>query len=269
MLPKANHHTHTCFCDGTDTPEEVVLHALSLGFSHLGFSGHSDPEGGVPMDQDAYRREISRLKEKYRDRIEILLGVEQDLYAPEENLKGLDYWIGSTHFIRTGDKRTAVDHTPGMITALCEDAFGGDWNALCRAYYREEAQIFDRTRCTFVGHFDLVTRFNDQLHTIDEESAPYLRCALEAMEYLAREERVPFEVNTGALNRGRRQVPYPAPALLRALKEFGGEILLSSDAHQKEKLDGAFDRAAEFALAAGFDHANILTGHGLVSYPLR
>ena len=40
MIP-CNYHTHTCFCDGKDTPEEMVLEAIRLGCKALGFSGHS------------------------------------------------------------------------------------------------------------------------------------------------------------------------------------------------------------------------------------
>ncbi len=36
----ANFHTHTVFCDGRNTPEEVVLSAIEKGFSAIGFSGH-------------------------------------------------------------------------------------------------------------------------------------------------------------------------------------------------------------------------------------
>ena len=35
-----NLHTHTTFCDGKNTPEEMVRAALSLGMDSLGFSGH-------------------------------------------------------------------------------------------------------------------------------------------------------------------------------------------------------------------------------------
>lgn len=50
--------------------------------------------------------------------------------------------------------------------------------------------------------------------------------------------------------------------LLKSLKDFGGEIMINSDAHQKELLNGAFDEAVEAALTCGFDHVNILTKEG-------
>lgn len=36
-----NLHTHTCYCDGADTPEEIVVAAINKGFESIGFSGHS------------------------------------------------------------------------------------------------------------------------------------------------------------------------------------------------------------------------------------
>ena len=40
-LIKSNVHTHTVFCDGADTPERMVLAAISAGMDTLGFSHHS------------------------------------------------------------------------------------------------------------------------------------------------------------------------------------------------------------------------------------
>lgn len=36
----ANFHTHSTFCDGKNTPEEIVLAALEKGFVSIGFSSH-------------------------------------------------------------------------------------------------------------------------------------------------------------------------------------------------------------------------------------
>ena len=38
---KRNYHTHTDFCDGQNTPEEMAEAAAKKGFTALGFSGHS------------------------------------------------------------------------------------------------------------------------------------------------------------------------------------------------------------------------------------
>ena len=261
----ANYHTHTTLCDGADTPEAMAEEAFRRGFTHLGFSGHMDPD--IHMDWAVYRAEIARLREVYRGRMEILCGVELDnLYDPA-CAPGAEYVIGSTHFIDAPrGPLLSVDASPADLRMLAEECFSGDYLRLSAAYYRLEAQVYDRTHCTFVGHFDLITRFNDDLRVIDEESPAYLGPALEAMEHLVR-RGVPFEINCGAVSRGRKKELYPNRRLLRALRDFGGEIVISSDAHSKALLDGAFGLAVETAMACGFTHTNILTGGG--SRPVR
>ena len=147
------------------------------------------------------------------------------------------------------------------VRTVAEEFFGGDYYKLSKSYYDLVSRVYDRLHCTFVGHFDLVTRFNDSMHFLDEEDPRYRMPALEAMEYLVK-EGVPFEINCGALNRNRKKELYPNMFLLKNLREFGGEILINSDAHQKELLDGGFDVAVERALACGFTHINILTRRG-------
>ncbi len=275
---KANFHTHTILCDGADTPEEVAERAWSLGFETLGFSGHMDPD--IHMELPEYLRQVRTLQKQYEGRMEILCGMELDLLYVEEvfgtdwdgrsaplgfdaedsSLAPLDYWIGSTHFIKTADGTLIpTDLSFQALEEGCRNYFHGDYYKMAAAYYELEASVYEKTRCTFVGHFDLITRFNDSNPFLDETDPRYTQPALTAMEHLV-QQGVPFEINCGAVNRGRKKELYPNCFLLKALKEFGGEILISSDAHQKELLNGAFDTAVEAARAAGFTHVNVLTG---------
>jgi len=256
----ANFHTHTNLCDGKDSPEDVVLYAIGLGFRGLGFSGHMDQD--ISMDINEYYKEIDRLKAVYGDRIEILCGVELDTLYDPECAKEAEYIIGSTHFLDVeSEYPCSVDYKADQFSMLCQEFFGGDYYRLSKAYYELEAQVYDRLKCDFVGHFDLVTRFNDSMHYLNEEDPRYLGPALEAMEYLV-SQGIPFEINCGAVNRNRKKELYPNRMLLKALKDFGGEILINSDAHQKELLNGAFDTAVQTAIECGFSHTNILTKKG-------
>lgn len=253
---RANFHTHCTMCDGTSTMQEMLDAALSRGFTQLGFSSHVDPD--IPLDWKLYRDRVRRLRVANADRIDILLGAELDNLWEPERCPGAEYIIGSTHYLPVGPPReTSVDIAPETLERCCREHFGGDWYALTRAYYDFEAQVVERTRCTFVGHFDLVTRFNDQMRAFDETSPAYLGPALEAMEHLVA-QGVPFEINCGAINRGRKAEPYPRRELLRALRDFGGEIVISSDAHEASLIDGGFDAAIALAIECGFTHTNIL-----------
>lgn len=253
---KANFHTHSTFCDGKNTPAEIAAFAAHSGFTHLGFSGHMDAD--VSMDIDAYYREIRRLQQEYLGQMDILRGIELDVLYPKDCLYGAEYCIGSTHFLDVDSPTPlSVDDTPAILQKLCREHFGDDYYALSRAYYRLEGSVYDRTGCTFVGHFDLVTRFNDELLFLDEADPRYQKPAMEAMEYLV-SQGVPFEINCGAVNRNRKREYYPSNFLLRALKFFGGRIIINSDAHDMRLLTGAFEGAVRTAISCGFTHTNII-----------
>ena len=264
---RANYHTHTVFCDGDNTAQEMVERALELDFCHLGFSGHMDEE--IHMDWPAYVAEVMRLRAAYAGQLDILCGVELDTLYDPTCCPGAEYVIGSTHYVDVDVPFSrAIDSSAELSQRLCDECFGGDWYALCRSYYETEAQVADRLHPTLVGHFDLITRFNDQLHAFDEDDPRYLGPALEVMEYLV-ERGLPFEINCGAHNRGRKAELYPRQSLLQALHDFGGEIYINSDAHQTACLAGSFDVAAERARACGFTHVCVLEHDALGTVQVR
>ena len=85
---KANYHTHSTYCDGKDSLEEMTLTAIDKDFDILGFSGHCytffDEEYCMSKEKTLkYRAEIDSLKEKYDGRIRLLRGIEQDMYSHE------------------------------------------------------------------------------------------------------------------------------------------------------------------------------------------
>lgn len=270
-----NYHTHCTFCDGENTAEEMVQEAIRLGFERIGMSSHADtwfdPE--YRLDTAGYLAEIARLREVYRSRIDVICGVEAENLGAEDPAGGrihlgevdaagkAEYRIGSTHYLHVGDRYVAVDNTESEFRFLAEEYFRGDYYALSRAYYDLESKVVENTECTFIGHFDLITRFNDTLRVLDETSKAYLDPALEVMRALT-ETGIPFEINMGAFARGRKKEPYPSRYLLKKLHEFGGRIVISSDAHRRELLSGGFREAQEAAKACGFTHTNILVREG-------
>ncbi len=119
-------HVHTTFCDGKDTPEDIVIEAISRGMKKIGFSGHSytsfDEEPCMSVEgTQRYRDEIHRLKEKYHSQIEILCGIEQDYYA-DIQAEGYDYVIGSVHYVLIDGRYYTFEHnhefTPAMMTHM-------------------------------------------------------------------------------------------------------------------------------------------------------
>ena len=238
-------HTHTRYSDGKNTPEEMVRAALSLGLSEIGISDHSytffDESYCVKKEEiAAYRAEIRALKEKYAGKISVLCGVEQDLFSAEPTT-GYDYVIGSVHYIKCGEKYYPLDCSKEEFAALCEGCFGGDYIALAEEYFSLVSAYAERADVGIIGHFDLVTKYNEGNALFNEEDPRYLRAAKSAADKLLAAGKI-FEINTGAIARGYRSAPYPAPALLKYVEERGGVTILASDAHTTAGIAFAFDK---------------------------
>ena len=241
-----DYHVHTRWSDGRDTAEEMVLSAIRLGMAEIGFSDHTPmpyPADWTmkPEELPLYKEEIRALAEKYGDRISILCGVERDALSPDMDVN-FDYVIGSTHVIPGPDGALlAVDHSAGMTEANVREHCGGDGYAYAEAYFASEARVVELTHCDIIGHFDLVAKYNETLHSFDE-SHPRYRAAWQAAADRLLETGVPFEINTGAIARGCRSIPYPAPEIREYLAAHGAKFILSSDSHATETIGYQFEK---------------------------
>ena len=270
MKLQSNAHCHTTFCDGRNTPEEMIHAALARDFVSLGFSIHGwTPYEPTPvnMEKEAeYRAELRRLQEKYRSQIEILIGAERD-YLYERDFSGYEYLIDSAHCLLRDGEYLYVDGPEERTEENVRRFFGGDYYAYCRAYFEQEAELCARSDAAFIGHIDLVSIFNGNGKHFDETDPRYLKPALEAVEIAVR-RGIPIEMNSGGINRGYRTMPYPGPALLKHIRALGGEIIINSDAHRADHLDGGFETCIQTARACGFDHALRLRTSGFEEVPL-
>lgn len=256
---KCNFHTHCSYCDGKDAPEELVQAALKKGFSSLGFSSHSytemDKEFALsPEAAEKYRAEIAELKQKYKGKIEIFCGIEQD-YFSDEPTEPYDYVIGSVHYVKKNGEYIAVDYTAEIVKNAVERLYGGDFDALAEDYFALVSCVVRKTNADIIGHFDLVSKYSEKNGYT--ESPRFLRAAEKAVKALIPYGK-PFEINTGSMARGARSVPFPSYAILKIIYENGGKIILSSDCHDKGYLDFAFDTAVKTAYGIGFRECQIL-----------
>ncbi len=251
---RSNLHTHTSFCDGAAAPVEYINNALSLGFTALGFSGHShtpfDSEYCLPANYAKYQEEILRLKEQFEDKIYIALGLERDIHSVVDKFE-YDYVIGSTHYILKNGKYISVDRSNEYFVNVIKEIYGGNALNFAKDYYATQADVIKKTKGNIVGHFDLIRKYNYNNKYFDENNREYINAALEALEAVCEDADI-FEINSGAAARGANPVPYPAPFLLRCLKEKGKYIIISSDAHKPECLNAGFDVALQMAKDAGF-----------------
>lgn len=270
MNLRANAHCHSIYCDGKSPPEDMIRYALKRNFLSLGFSIHGwTPYELVPVTLEkeaAYRAELCRLRGLYGQRLEILIGAERDALYPRD-FSAYEYLIDSTHWFIQEGVYICVDDSEEKMVENVRAHFGGDYYAYCRGYYRQVAAVCARSDAAFIGHIDLVGKFNEGNRYFDESDARYLKPALEALD-CALEKHLPIEMNTGAISRGLKRQPYPAPPLLAHIRARGGEILINSDAHSARHLDFGFEKCVQLTRACGFDHVLRLRRSGFEAVPL-
>jgi len=267
MKYKQNLHTHTHYCDGADSPEEMILAAIEKGYTSVGFSGHSymhySPGHSMSLEgtQD-YCRTIRMLADTYKEQIDVYCGLEYDYYS-EIDLSGYDYLIGSVHYFLIDDAYIGFDRSQQEVQRVINTCFGGDGMKYARAYYEMLAKLPQRGHFDILGHADLITKHSENICFFDESSKEYQRYVIEALEALA--GKIPyFEVNTGAIARGYRTTPYPSPFILKELKRLGFGAVLTSDCHDRNLLDCYYENAVQLLQNCGFSEQFILTRQGFV-----
>ncbi len=240
-------HVHSTFCDGENSPEELVLSAIEKGLRRIGICVHSPVafDSGYFLAEDRFpefQAEINRLKEKYKDEIAVLCGIELDIFSAVDT-SGFDYVIGSVHYVEADGEFFSVDDTFEKLEEGCRRHFGGDYLALAEKYFETVAEVAEKTACDIIGHFDLVEKFNAGNRLFDENDPQYIAAWKAAADRLLKYGK-PFEINTGGISREYRAVPYPAPQIVDYIADGGGRFILSSDAHSADAIVFDFEKYA-------------------------
>ena len=262
-------HTHTDFCDGLNTAEEMVQAALERELCALGFSGHSYTafDESYCMSRTAtiaYRDEIARLKVKYQKQIALFCGIEQDFFSCQPT-EGYDYIIGSVHYLSDAarDKYYTIDYTDRQLSACLVELCGGNQELFAEKYFEQVAQTAQCIRPDIIGHFDLLRKLNAGNRFFDENSYSYEQAAKAALRVCAAAGCL-LELNTGGAYRGYRKDFYPAERELAYWRDLGGDVIITSDAHDTAALCFGFDEARRVLHAAGFNRQAVLSDRGFI-----
>jgi histidinol-phosphatase (PHP family) len=248
-----NLHTHCTLCDGKSTAEEVVLSAIEKGFTSLGFSSHGFTDFDQRFclqDYDSYIRTLSALREKYKKDITIYIGVEEEAGCPVPRER-FDYIIGSMHYFLANGRFYSID---GGVDCFkeCIDLFDGDPCKMAQCYYETLCGYLLDRKPDIIGHFDLVTKF-DELEPMLLNNPKYRAIAAKYIDIAANADCI-FEVNTGAIARGVRTGVYPDTELLHILKKRDAKLTISSDSHRADTLDCYFEETRQLMRHIGFTH---------------
>ena len=289
-----NYHTHNRWCDGEGEIEEVVRAALDAGLRQVGISSHAPvpfPTAyALPLESLAgYRAEVLRVREQYRDRITVWLGLELDALPelagynrwlsderramsderprPDSSLSthrsalhgGFEYCLGSVHFLGRDDDGMPwpLDESDERFAALLAARYGGDIRILVEHYYRLIAGLGSYPGVDVVGHLDRGAVLWNAGGRYFDEDAPWYRAAVErALRALAAAGKI-VELSTGGWRRGLG-APFPAPWILRRCRDLGIRVTPCTDAHHPEQIAYRYADALALLRETGYREVAVL-----------
>ena len=260
----SNLHTHSKYSDGANTPREIVEQAISNGMTAIGISDHSytffDKAYCMAEEKNGeYINELRKLKAEYAGQIEVLVGIELDAYSQGYSRADFDYIIGSCHYLNFDGNFVSVDSSLAGVKAGIEKYCDGDSMKFAMRYFDTYTERICAMRPDILGHIDLVSK----LGVVDDESPIYRKRAIETLcDTLSVCDII--EMNTGAISRGYKKLPYPAEFMLKEIKERNKHIILSSDSHNKETLTFFFEECLDILRANGIKNIVTYSNGGFV-----
>jgi len=262
-----NFHTHSTYCDGKSTLEEIVETAPSLQVGWLGFSSHAP----LPFDchwcmkresLNEYLNKILTFK-KSQTKIEIYSGLEVDyiphIIGPADFSKTLDYTIGSIHFVEhfNDGQRWEIDGPHSFFLEGLEKIFSNNIKDVIIRYFELTREMVERSRPTVVGHLDKIKIQNID-HKFFEEEEPWYRLEIEKTLDAIGNTGCIVEVNTRGIYQKKSQTTYPSPWVLELIHQRDIPITISSDAHHCKDLVNHFQETARELKHIGFHKIHIL-----------
>ncbi len=225
--------------------EEYVLCAIKKQLHTICFLEHlevgisqSPKTWLTPDDFSFYFSEGLRLKNKYKDRITILLGVEAGYNPEAENdfLAAVTRYpwdrIGlSCHFLKFGSEYLNVLSKKKETLEKLAD-FGSE--EVTQKYYQALTQALQSLdRCDVVCHLDAVLRHLPQI-SLSEKSWSLIFNILAEMQ----KKKMGLEINTSGF--ALRNAPFPTGSILKPAMEKGIQLVPGSDAHSPEQVGRFF-----------------------------
>lgn len=277
----SNFHTHTKYSDGKEEMDAYCQKAIDLGFHSLGFSDHAPVkfENSFSIHPDklqAYFEEVQKMKQKYEEKLEVFLSLEAD-YIPGYTFDfnefraqaKIDYIIGSIHLVHN-QKNNKIWFIDGGNQDVwdqgLESIFNGDIKAGVRSFYEQNIEMIETQKPDVLGHMDKIKMHNkERLFSMQDK---WYQDLVEACLLAAKKHNVVIEINTRGLYKGRCKELFPSPNIAAKAQKMGIPLILNSDAHQPDHLNGAYDIAIENLKSAGIKSLVEYSNSGWKSVPL-
>jgi histidinol-phosphatase (PHP family) len=262
-----NFHTHSNYCDGKSSVQEIVEKARSLKVGVLGFSSHAPLpfECAWCMRKENYSNYIKEIAttKQYNSDLNIYAGLEVDyiprVTGPDNFSKELDYTIGSIHFVEkfNGGQRWEIDGPHQSFLEGLEAIFRNNFKDAAVRYFEITREMVENETPSVVGHLDKIKIQNIGDKFFSEDESWYREQIDKTLHSIQAAECV-IEVNTRGLYKKKSKTTYPSPWILERILEKEIPITLSSDAHHVNDLVSYFPETAMELRKIGFREIHIL-----------
>ncbi|MDO8570316.1 MAG: histidinol-phosphatase [Candidatus Daviesbacteria bacterium] len=283
-------HVHTHYSHGDSEVYRVILGAIKKNIQGVGFSEHfhynyfsdtgwptingNEVKGTVSENFQLYYTAAQKAKEEFKDKINILVGVEIDFLpginkkikaAIEEKVfkgksstdqkKGyeFDFIMGSTHFLGQPLKYFTDYKTQGE-----------DW--LINEYFNSIEEAIKSKLFDIIAHPELIKYY------IDKKFSDY-RQRIETIVKLLAEYQVAVDVNTDYLldpNVHTVEVSRmnPGVEMIKLCLKNNIPLVLGSDAHRPEKIALNFEQTIFFLKKLGVKKMYYIQNRKLIPYKI-
>jgi len=240
MTMKFDLHTHHDRCGhATGKIKDYIESAIQAGISAIGISDHSpyfaheldQPQPGIAMarsDFPNYIKEVLQLKEQYKNKIEVLLGVESDFYPDQIELYRaaykpypFDYIIGSVHQTK-GVSIFNRNRWKGLSEAEQSEGKNHYYDLIQQSVKSGLFQVLGHIDA-MKGYYPLFTSIKGAEKAIDD--------TLQAVA----ENDISIEINTSGKTKSCGGW-YPSDEILERAHHFGADVTFGSDSHVPQRV---------------------------------
>ena len=257
-LKDGHMHSHYCPHGTKDSFQMYIERALDVGLDEITFTEHM-PLPGIFMDEKLlkecspneeeillYLKEATKIKEEYKDKIKINVGLEVDyVEGYEEKIKKmldnygeyLDEGILSVHFLRLDDVYHCLDMSVDEF-GIIEKILGGVEKVYDK-YFETLIKSINADLGSYkpkrIGHPTLVRIFNEK-YPMDYKNEALIDKVIKTIK----ENGYEIDFNTAGLRKQYCKETYPSGVFLDKAIKNNIKMVKGSDAHSAKDVGKVF-----------------------------
>ncbi|MBM7572268.1 histidinol-phosphatase HisJ [Aquibacillus albus] len=262
MITQGDFHIHSPYCPhgSNDLMESYVLEAIEKGLQYITFTEHAPlpknfndptPDQDSAMkweDIEDYFNEANRLKNQYKEKITIYIGLEVDyIEGYEEEItsfldqygKFMDDSILSVHMLKAPNgEYVCLDFSETEFERIIQ--LFGSVDKVYAWYYRTIKKSIHAQLGSFkpirVGHITLVEKFSKLF-----PASTNFKGDIEDILQLMKQNNLELDVNTSGYFKAYNGKIYPDPEIIKLASDLNIPLITGSDSHASNDIARGFD----------------------------